>query len=199
MNPALFIARRYLFSQKKRSVINVISWISLIGIAISSMALIVVLSVYNGIGSLTQSLFNIFDPELKIEAKEGKTFRLSNVNYNGITSLPTVAYASPIVEENMWVTYKERNKIATVRGVADSYAAMTGIDTMLYMGRYELKNSQSNQYIVMGLGVYYELGISHYDAHTPVGIHIPKRNAAIGLSFASCYNGRQKRTGKIFE
>ena len=101
MNPALFIARRYLFSQKKRSVINVISWISLIGIAISSMALIVVLSVYNGIGSITQSLFNIFDPELKIEAKEGKTFRLSNVNYNGITSLPTVAYASPIVEENM--------------------------------------------------------------------------------------------------
>ena len=66
MKPALFIARRYLFSQKKRSVINVISWISLIGIAISSMALIVVLSVYNGIGTLTQSLFNIFDPELKI-------------------------------------------------------------------------------------------------------------------------------------
>ena len=198
MNPALFIARRYLFSQKKRSVINVISWISLIGIAISSMALIVVLSVYNGIGSLTQSLFNIFDPELKIEAKEGKTFRLSNVNYNGITSLPTVAYASPIVEENMWVTYKERNKIATVRGVADSYATMTGIDTMLYMGRYELKNSQSNQYIVMGLGVYYELGKSHYDAHTPVGIHIPKRSASIGLSFDRAFNSQYALTTGVF-
>ena len=198
MKPALFIARRYLFSQKKRSVINVISWISLIGIAISSMALIVVLSVYNGIGTLTQSLFNIFDPELKIEAKEGKTFRLSNIDYGSITSLPTVAYASPIVEENMWVTYKERNKIAIVRGVADSYATMTGIDTMLHMGRFELKNSQSNQYIVMGLGLYYELGISHYDAHTPVGIHIPKRSASIGLSFDRAFNSQYALTTGVF-
>ena len=198
MKPALFIARRYLFSQKKRSVTNVISWISLIGIAISTMALIVVLSVYNGIGSLTQSLFNIFDPELKIEAKEGKTFHLADIDYSGITSLPSVAYTSPIVEENMWITYKERNKIATVRGVANSYATMTGIDTMLHMGRYELKNAQSNQYIVMGLGVYYELGINHYDAHTPVGIHIPKRNAGIGLSFDRAFNNQYALTTGVF-
>lgn len=199
MKLALFIARRYLFSQKRRSVINVISWISLIGIAISSMALIVVLSVYNGIGTLTQSLFNIFDPELKIEATEGKTFHLDDIAYNDIISLPTVSYASPIVEENMWITYKERNKIATVRGVADNYAAMTGIDTMLHLGRFELTNSQSSQYIVMGLGVYYELGINSYDAHTPVGIHIPKRNAAIGgLSFERAFNSEYALTTGAF-
>ncbi len=199
MKLALFIARRYLFSQKRRSVINVISWISLIGIAISSMALIVVLSVYNGIGTLTQSLFNIFDPELKIEATEGKTFHLDDIAYNDIISLPTVSYASPIVEENMWITYKERNKIATVRGVADNYATMTGIDTMLHLGRFELTNSQSNQYIVMGLGVYYELGINSYDAHTPVGIHIPKRNAAIGgLSFERAFNSEYALTTGAF-
>lgn len=199
MKLALFIARRYLFSQKRRSVINVISWISLIGIAISSMALIVVLSVYNGIGTLTQSLFNIFDPELKIEATEGKTFHLDDIAYNDIISLPTVSYASPIVEENMWITYKERNKIATVRGVADNYAAMTGIDTMLHLGRFELTNSQSNQSIVMGLGVYYELGINSYDAHTPVGIHIPKRNAAIGgLSFERAFNSEYALTTGAF-
>ena len=199
MKLALFIARRYLFSQKRRSVINVISWISLIGIAISSMALIVVLSVYNGIGTLTQSLFNIFDPELKIEATEGKTFHLDDIAYNDIISLPTVSYASPIVEENMWITYKERNKIATVRGVADNYAAMTGIDTMLHLCRFELTNSQSNQSIVMGLGVYYELGINSYDAHTPVGIHIPKRNAAIGgLSFERAFNSEYALTTGAF-
>jgi lipoprotein-releasing system permease protein len=163
------------------------------------MALIVVLSVYNGIGTLTQSLFNIFDPELKIEATEGKTFHLDDIAYNDIISLPTVSYASPIVEENMWITYKERNKIATVRGVADNYAAMTGIDTMLHLGRFELTNSQSNQYIVMGLGVYYELGINSYDAHTPVGIHIPKRNAAIGgLSFERAFNSEYALTTGAF-
>ncbi len=199
MKLALFIARRYLFSQKRRSVINVISWISLTGIAISSMALIVVLSVYNGIGTLTQSLFNVFDTELKIEAKEGKTFRLSDIAYHDIMSLPSVSYVSPIVEENMWITYKERNKIATVRGVSDSYAAMTGIDTMLHLGRYELKNGQSDQYIVMGLGMYYELGINHYDAHTPVGVHIPKRNTNIGsLSFEKAFNSEYALTTGVF-
>lgn len=188
MKIALFIARRYLFAQKRRSVINVISWISLVGIAVGTMALIIVLSVYNGIGNLTQSLFNVFDPELKIEACEGKTFHISQIPYNQIISLPQVKHSSLIVEENMWVTYKKNNKIATVRGVDSHYAAMTGIDSLMFVGEYILKNNNGNHYIVMGQGLYYSMGINSYDAHTPVGIHIPKRNALIGLSFERTFN-----------
>ena len=70
---------------------NVVSWISLVGIAVGTMALIIVLSVYNGIGNLTQSLFNVFDPELKIEACEGKTFHTTQIPYNQILSLPQVS------------------------------------------------------------------------------------------------------------
>ena len=76
----LFIARRYFFSRKQKTVINIISWISLIGIAVSTTALIVVLSVYNGIGNLTQSLFNSFDPHLLVQPAKGKTFHLSTID-----------------------------------------------------------------------------------------------------------------------
>ena len=188
MKTAFFFARRYLFSQKKRSVVNIISWISLVGISVGSMALIVVLSVYNGIGNLTQSLFNVFDPELKIEAKEGKTFHLADIHYNDIELLDEVMHLSPIVEENMWITYKEQNKIATVRGVSENYPAITGIDTLLYVGKYEVKSQLHKHHIVMGMGVSYELGINGYDAHTPVGIHIPKRNTSFGFSFENAFN-----------
>ena len=188
MKLAFFVARRYLFSQKKRSVINAISWISLIGIAIGTMALIVVLSVYNGIGDLTQSLFNVFDPELKIEAKKGKTFDLDSIPLSEIEALENVKSTSAFVEENMWITYKEKNKIVTMRGVDDNYHKQTGIDTLLFSGKYELKTIESNHYIVMGVGSFFGMGINSYDAHTPVGIHIPKRNSGIGFSFENTFN-----------
>ena len=198
MKLAFFIARRYLFAQKRRSVINVISWISLIGIAVGTMALIIVLSVYNGIGNLTQSLFNVFDAELKIEPKEGKTFYLNQIRYNEIQTIANIEYTSPIAEENMWITYKKQNEIATVRGVDNNYHSITGIDSLIHVGHYQLKNEQGNKYIIMGEGLYYKLGISSYDAHTPVGIHIPKRNANIGLSFERTFNSGYALTAGCF-
>ena len=152
------------------------------------MALIVVLSVYNGIGDLTQSLFNVFDPELKIEAKKGKTFDLDSIPLSEIEALENVKSTSAFVEENMWITYKEKNKIVTMRGVDDNYHKQTGIDTLLFSGKYELKTTESNHYIVMGVGSFFGMGINSYDAHTPVGIHIPKRNSGIGFSFENTFN-----------
>ena len=84
------IAVRYLFSRKQRSVVNVISWISLIGLMVSTMALIIVLSVYNGIGDITKSLFNTFDPEIVIEPAEGRTFHLTDIDMRSITSMEEV-------------------------------------------------------------------------------------------------------------
>ena len=78
------IAVRYLFSRGQKSVVTVISWISLIGLLVSTAALIVVLSVYNGIGEITKSLFNTFDPELVVEPAEGKTFRTSDIDYRSL-------------------------------------------------------------------------------------------------------------------
>ena len=111
MKVSTFIARRYLFSRKEKTVINIISWISLIGITVSTLALIVVMSVYNGIGQLTQSLFNIFDPELLIEPAQGKTFHTSAIDYDALQNTPGVENISQIVEENAWITLRQAEAI----------------------------------------------------------------------------------------
>ena len=134
MKVSAFIARRYLFSRKEKTIINVISWISLIGITVSTLALIVVMSVYNGIGKLTQSLFNIFDPELLIEPTTGKTFSTDTINYDALLNTPGVDNVSQIVEENAWITLRQAEAIVQLRGVDNHYGTACGLDTMLTEG-----------------------------------------------------------------
>lgn len=177
-----FIAGRYLFSRKQKSVINIISWISLIGLCVSTAALIVVLSVYNGIGELTQGLFNIFDPELIITPSEGKSFHLDDVHYEALKQLEGVSAASPIVEENAWVTYRDNEAIVVLRGVEEGYGRLTGLDTMMYEGSYALENSG-----VIGAEIWYRLGISAL-GNIPMGIHIPKRGTALGNTMEEAFN-----------
>ena len=134
------MARRYFFSRKQKTVINIISWISLIGIAVSTAALIVVLGVYNGIGNLTQTLFNSFDPPLLVQPAEGKTFHTSDIDYSTLCSLDGVTAVSQIAEENAWVTYRHNEAIVSLRGVDSQYPKITGLDTLLYEGVYVLKS-----------------------------------------------------------
>ncbi|MBR6899094.1 MAG: hypothetical protein IKN29_02225, partial [Bacteroidales bacterium] len=111
------IAVHYLFSRKQRSVVNVISWISLVGLMVSTMALIVVLSVYNGIGDVTKSLFNTFDPELVIEPAEGRTFHTSDIDMGALMRTEGVERVARIVTETAWVTYGQNQAIVKLRGV----------------------------------------------------------------------------------
>ena len=141
MKLPFYIARRYLFSRKQKTVINIISWISLVGIAVSTAALIIVLSVYNGIGLLTQSLFNSFDPPLLVQPAKGKTFRLSPAEYDALTRVPGVQTVSRIVEENAWLTYRQNEAIVALRGVDTLYHRITGLDTLLYEGSYHLSDT----------------------------------------------------------
>ena len=142
------IAVRYLFSRKQRSVVNVISWISLIGLMVSTTALIVVLSVYNGIGDLTKSLFNTFDPELVIEPAEGKTLHTADIGMKQLAAVDGVEFISPIVTETAWVTYGQNQSIVKLRGVDSNYAALTGLDTLISLGEYRL--SDGNTLVVGG-------------------------------------------------
>ena len=181
-----FIAVRYLFSRKRRSVVNVISWISLVGLSVSAAALIVVLSVYNGIGGLTQRLFNVFDPELLVEKYEGKSFHADEAFLEKVKAVNGVETVSCIVEENAWVTHKQNQAIVLLRGVDDGYAAITGIDTMIYDGEYILGDSAAH-YAVIGALVYDQLGLHVLD-NTPMAVHIPKRGRGIGLSMDDAFN-----------
>ena len=105
------IAVRYLFARRQKSVVNIISWISLAGLLVSTAALIIVLSVYNGIGEITRGLFGTFDPELVIEPAEGKTFRTSDMDYGALCRADGVAQVSQIAAETAWLTYGDQQAI----------------------------------------------------------------------------------------
>ena len=193
------IARRYFLSRKQKTVINIISWISLVGIAVSTAALIIVLSVYNGIGNLTQTLFNSFDPPLLVQPAKGKTFHLADFDYHALCSTPGVATVSQIVEENAWITYRHNEAIVALRGVDSRYHLITGLDTILYEGTYRLTDTIASfdegdypdstivNYLFFGAEVYYNLGIREA-SNLPVSVHIPKRGVALGLTMEDAFN-----------
>ena len=210
-----FIAWRYFFSRKQKTVINIISWISLIGITVSTTALIVVLSVYNGIGDLTQSLFNSFDPELLVQPAKGKTFHTADLAFDQLQQMPEVAAVSQMVEENAWITYRHNQAIVALRGVDSQYPKVTGLDTLLHEGVYGLKATMSPQpdadedtlgqwggagelyFLIFGAEVYYNLGIREA-SNVPVAVHIPKRGVAMGITMDQALNTAYAMPGGNF-
>ena len=177
------IAVRYLFSRKQRSVVNVISWISLVGLMVSTMALIVVLSVYNGIGEITKSLFNTFDPELVIEPAKGRTFHTSDIDFQSLKDAG-VERCSRIVTETAWVTYGQNQSIVKLRGVDSNYAALTGLDTLLDLGEYRLDGNS----LIVGGQIFHELGM-RLPSTMPAAVHIPKRGTtSMGLTMDQAFN-----------
>ena len=179
------IAVRYLFARGQRSVVHAISWISLVGLLVSTAALIIVLSVYNGIGELTKTLFNTFDPELIIEPAEGKTLHASAVDLSAIDGIQTV---SQIVSETAWITYGEQQAIVTLRGVDSNYATITGIDTLLHDGYYNLRLGEEGYGLIVGGEIYYHLAMRLH-SNTPAVLHIPKRGTtSMGFSVDDAFN-----------
>lgn len=200
MRGVWFIARRYFFSRKRRTVVNVISWISLVGIAVSTAALVVVLSVYNGIGEVTQGLFNSFDAPLVVQPAKGKTLQASQSDLDALRGVEGVAAVAQVVQENAWMTYRHNEAIVTLRGVDEVYHRVTGLDTLLYEGTYRLADTVLTaadeegvadtavlHYLLMGAEVYYNLGVRDV-SNVPVAVHIPKRGAALGLTMQEAFN-----------
>ncbi len=181
MNLAFYIARRYLFSQKKHNAVNVISTISVCGVALATLALVCTLSVFNGFQDMVASLFTAFDPELKITIREGKVFDGQDNRILTIRTLPEVAVSTEVLEENAMVQYKERQTMVTLKGVEDNFEELTAIDSILYgAGRFILSDPIVN-YGVMGVELVSTLGtgIQFVD---PLTVYVPRREGRVNLS-----------------
>ena len=168
-----YIAARYLFSKKSSNAINFITGISVIGVAVGTFALIVVLSAFNGLENLVVSLFNSFDPDLKISIAEGKTFEENAIPKEAIKQIEGVAYYTEVLEENALLEHQKQQYIAKIKGVSNDFVAMSGLDSMISEG--ELKLEENNQpFAIVGQGIAYSLSISPYDLFNPLVIYMPK-------------------------
>lgn len=196
MNFAFYIAKRYLVSKKSRNVINIISAISVFGIATGTMALIVILSVFNGFDDLIKSLFNTFDPEIEITINEGKTFELADNLYAGLNQLNGIEGISPVIEENVLLKYDDRYHPGIIKGVPLDYANMTGIDSMIVDGDFSLKDKHG-EYAVIGQGVAYFLSIG-LTFLSPLQIYVPKENANISMDPSQAFSRKLIYPSGIF-
>ncbi|MGC8802483.1 MAG: ABC transporter permease [Bacteroidales bacterium] len=171
-----FVALKFLFSRKKHQAIHIISLISIAGIALGTMALITVLSVFNGFDSVVKSMFNRFDPDLKIVPHSGKFFQIDSSLINTIQQTDGVEDVAYVVEESVLLQYEERQYIGAIKGVSDNFLRIHPLQQNL-QGEAILKRNNIPCAIV-GMGVAYYLGINP-DLYHPLWVYLPKKDADI--------------------
>ncbi|SFG69279.1 ABC transporter permease [Pontibacter chinhatensis] len=158
MNVPFLIAKRYFFSRKKRNIISIISNIAMIGVAVGSAALIIVLSVFNGLEDLIREIYSSFDPDLKISAAEGKSFETDTEFMNRIRRTPGVAVVSEVIEDNALLRYNERQMVVKVKGVSENFFEQNEIGASVVEGSSDLYFKNTYRALV-GRGVQYQLSI----------------------------------------
>ena len=181
MNFPFFIARRYLFSKKSTHVINVISSISVIGVAVATMALVIVLSVFNGFHDLVASLFTSFDPQLKVVPVEGKTAPSDDPILTHIRLLPEVDVATETVEDQALAIYQGKQAMVKIKGVEDNFSELSHITDILYGdGTYSL-HAANLEYGILGIRLAQTMGIgAQWDGY--LKIYAPKKEGQLDLS-----------------
>ena len=188
MNFSFYIAKRYLFSKKSHNAINVISGVSVCGVALATLALVCTLSVFNGFQDLVTTMFTAFDPELKITAVSGKVFDAQDDRIQSLRQMPEVDVFSESLEDNVMVQYKDRQAMAVIKGVEDNFSQLTAIDSILY-GRGEMVlHDEVVAYAIPGIELVSILGtgVRFLD---PLEIYAPKRGSKINVaSPASSFN-----------
>jgi len=167
-----FIARRYLFSKKSINAINLITGISVVGIAIGTAALALELSVFNGFEVLLSGLFNKFNPELKITAAEGKFFEEDKEITKKLLQIPGVKAMSASLEEVVIFQNEGNIVFGTLKGVDSAYRSVTNIDSTIIAGEFSL-GSQSQPGVVMGSLIKNRLGVALENPFTRLTVHMP--------------------------
>ena len=197
MNLPFYIARRYLFSKKSHNAINWISMVSVCGVVIATMALVCALSVYNGFSDLVSSLFSNFDPELKITPRQGKVFDPSQATIREVLAMPAIEQSSQVLQDNALVRYRDRQVVATVKGVDEHFSQLVAIDSVLIDGEFRLSDEVAN-YATLGIGLASSLGVNAGFVY-PLELYVPKREGKVNLSNpASSFQQEYAYMGAVF-
>jgi lipoprotein-releasing system permease protein len=196
---SVYIAKRYLFARKSRNAINIISAVSVAGVAVGTMALIIVLSVFNGLEGMVSTIFNTFDPNLKITAAEGKVFVADSARLMRLSEAKGIEAYSLTLEENALLKYGDRQYIAIIKGVDDNFTKVTGIDSSMSDGEFKLRSVGDHRpEAVIGIGVANYLGVN-VNFITPIQIWIPRRTGSINLNPENAFIRKYIFPSGIFE
>lgn len=170
MNAVFHIAKRYLVAKSSQNVINIINRITALVVVIGAAALFIVLSGFAGLKTFTISFSSIFDPDLKIFPKTGKTISVTPAEIEKLRQLPEIAYFSQVVEDQVFLNHKQKNHIAYVKGVDHNYPQVNAVDSILVLGAWDVENPS----VVMGATIFNNLGLGFTDGSSPLQMVVPK-------------------------
>lgn len=192
-----YIAKRYLFSKKTRNVINIITGVAIVGVAVGTMALVVVLSAFNGLESLVERLYAAFDPQIKVMPASGKFFSDKDFPYQYLSEKDGVANYSKVIQDIALVKLQDQQTIATVKGVDKNFKLINGVDTMMYKGQLILKKGNIN-FAVPGYGVASRLNYygSNFDHH--LDLYYPNNISMASFAPQSAFTVKKVSLGGIF-
>lgn len=175
-----FILFRYLIAKKRSNFINLITGISFLGVWVGTAALVVVLSVYNGLEGLTESLYSKFNPDLRIRPAVGKLIDADALR-SFVSERPEVEAYSFILEENALVRYGDREVVGVLKGVDESFDAVSNLSQSMMRGEYVLRDGFGLPYALVGAGMGYELQVSLNDFRRGLEVYMPRRGAKLNL------------------
>jgi len=171
--------------------------VSVGGVLVATMALVCVLSVFNGFDKLVADMFSNFDPELKIIPSTGKVFDPASHTLQTVRNIPEVLFSSEVLQENALVKYKDRQEVAIIKGVDENFEKLTRIDSVLINGRFALREDVVD-YATLGIGLASVLGINA-GFITPLEIFVPKRNEPVNMANPSTsFNTEYAYIGGVF-
>jgi lipoprotein-releasing system permease protein len=174
MNLPLFIARRYFFSRQKRSFISWLSILSMLGVGVGTMALVVVLSVFNGMDALNRQIFKTFEADLSIRPRTGKRIDLRPALLADLARLPGVASLTRVIEDNALARYADAQTVVKVKGVDDNYLARPKLDSALVEGQMSLHRNGIDATVV-AVGIRNQLSIRPEDPFTALELLYPQQ------------------------
>ncbi|MFC4871184.1 FtsX-like permease family protein [Negadavirga shengliensis] len=187
MNLSFFIAARYFRSKKKRNFITVLSRISMIGVAVGTMALVVVLSVFNGLEDLIKNLYASFDAELKVEPVLGKSFEVDTDWLKGIEAIEGVEVLTEVIEDNALFKYGENQVVATIKGVSDNFLRQNRFEKGYFTGEMSL-GQPGQPHAIIGRNLSYFLQVGLDDEFELMQVFYPKAPRAGSIDPSSMYN-----------
>ncbi len=197
MNLPILIARRYLFSKKSHNAINIVSGISVAGVAVVTAAMVIVLSVFNGFEGLVISLYNVFEAPIVVKPAEGKTLELSLIPTAEILATEGVIGYVEVLEESCLLRYRDKQYFARIKGVSDNFLELTDIDSMVVDGD-AFMHVNGAPAALMGSGVAYHLSANPNDPLNPLEVYVPKRGSSATLDPSKAFNVKHIYTTGIF-
>ncbi|MDA8650547.1 ABC transporter permease [Flavobacteriaceae bacterium] len=194
----VFIAKRYLLAHHSKHAVGLISKIAISAVAVASLALFVVLSGFSGLKTYALAFTNDFDSDLLVRPVEGKRLEFGPEQKNAVAIIPNVAQVSTIIEDRVFMQYKDKSRVAMLRGVDSLFAEVTPLDSLLYAGSWLRPKSDE---LVIGYEIASDLALPPRDYANLVTLYAPRpgKNISAMINPSSAFNKELAVVSGIYE